>query len=274
MAALRQAVTRDELLARFVALRQAQVRGRRAPHRPLLLLWPLGRFEAHGSTAVRHDEAEEPVSRLINDFGPPVRSPGAARQRAAMPFVHLERDSWDLQDVPDSGERLLAERGTLVAASRILLDQHSFHQAPHSGFGGPAVRGGGARPHRRQLTGRTPRRRQRRPDFAEEVLRAYAYACAVCGFDGRLGRNPVGLEAAHIRRHSQEGPDELPNALAPCALHHALLDLGVLGPTADGQRRRAWRGRAAGDRASGGGAHRLARRPGVQGRRLTPPDAA
>ncbi|MFR9724353.1 phosphorothioated DNA-binding restriction endonuclease [Streptomyces sp. MS19] len=257
-------MTRDDLLARLAALRQAQVRGRRAPHKPLLLLWLLGRFEAHGSTAVRYDEAEEPVSRLINDFGPSVRSPGAARQRAAMPFVHLERDLWDLrdaegtvlgQDVPDRGswlrehgahgrlradvERLLAERGTLVAASRILLDQH-FTPA----LEGPLCEAAGLDltaleltaqelALHRQLTGRTPRRRQRRPDFAEEVLRAYAYACAVCGFDGRLGRNPVGLEAAHIRWHSQDGPDELPNALALCALHHALLDLGVLGLTAD-----------------------------------------
>lgn len=39
-----------------------------------------------------YDEAEEPVSRLINDFGPAVASPSRARERAAMPFVHLERE--------------------------------------------------------------------------------------------------------------------------------------------------------------------------------------
>ena len=38
-------------------------------------------------------------------------SPAAARQRAAMPFVHLERDLWDLRDAtgkeigPDAPER-------------------------------------------------------------------------------------------------------------------------------------------------------------------------
>jgi putative restriction endonuclease len=51
----------------------------------------------------------------------------------------------------------------------------------------------------------------------------------MCGFDGALGRYPVGIEAAHVRWHSQEGPDEIPNALALCALHHALFDLGVVG---------------------------------------------
>jgi len=55
----------------------------------------------------------------------------------------------------------------------------------------------------------------------------------MCGFDGALGRYPVGIEAAHVRWHSQEGPDEIPNALALCALHHALFDLGVVGITED-----------------------------------------
>jgi putative restriction endonuclease len=55
----------------------------------------------------------------------------------------------------------------------------------------------------------------------------------MCGFDGAFGRYPVGIEAAHVRWHSQQGPDELANALALCALHHTLFDLGVLGITED-----------------------------------------
>jgi putative restriction endonuclease len=43
----------------------------------------------------------------------------------------------------------------------------------------------------------------------------------------------VGLEAAHVRWHSQDGPDVVANGLALCALHHALFDLGVLGLTAE-----------------------------------------
>jgi putative restriction endonuclease len=38
------------------------------------------------------------------------------------------------------------------------------------------------------------RLRPRRRGFAEEVLRAHAYRCAMCGFDGALGRYPIGIE--------------------------------------------------------------------------------
>lgn len=142
-------MTRDELLARLLRLRQARVGQTRVPHKPLLLLWLFGQYAATGSTAASYQQAEEPVSQLINDFGPPVASPATARQRAAMPFVHLERELWDLRD--DKGEpigadaperrawllgrgatgrlrpaveQLLADPGTLSAAARLLLDKH------------------------------------------------------------------------------------------------------------------------------------------------------
>jgi putative restriction endonuclease len=96
-----------------------------------------------------YKEAGEPVSTLINDFGPHVASAWAERQRAAMPFVHLEREIWELRDAsgseigPDAPERgpwlasrgavgrlrpdveqLIADPGTLAAATRLLLDLH------------------------------------------------------------------------------------------------------------------------------------------------------
>jgi putative restriction endonuclease len=39
----------------------------------------------------------------------------------------------------------------------------------------------------------------------------------------------VGLDAAHVRWFSFQGPDELDNGLALCTLHHKLFDRGVLG---------------------------------------------
>jgi putative restriction endonuclease len=196
------------------------------------------------------------VSQLINDFGTPVKSPALARQRAAMPFVHLERDLWDLRDsqgtaitpdVPETGRwlldhgavgqlradvtKLLADPATFAAATRLLLDQH-FTPAL-SDMICSAVDLDPASLEAPGLARAPAGRRLRTPGFAEDVLRAYAYRCAMCGFDGRLGRNPVGIQAAHVQWHSQDGPDELANAVALCALHHALFDCGVLGLTPD-----------------------------------------
>jgi putative restriction endonuclease len=53
----------------------------------------------------------------------------------------------------------------------------------------------------------------------------------MCDSDGALGHYPVGIEAAHIRWHFQKCSDKIANALALCALHYALFDLGVLGKT-------------------------------------------
>ncbi|WP_229379025.1 phosphorothioated DNA-binding restriction endonuclease [Streptomyces sp. VRA16 Mangrove soil] len=245
-------MSRDELMSVLSGLRRAQIGGRRAPHKPLLVLWLLGRFAESGSTSVTYDEVEEPVSRLINDFGPAVTSRSRARERAAMPFVHLERELWELRDREGHGigpdiaergsllrargahgrlrpevERLVADPVTFAAATRLLLDQHftpaleaAVCDAVGLDLAGPGGTAGA--PEERK-------RRSRRAAFAEEVLQAYAYACAFCGYDGALGRNPAGLEAAHVRWHSQDGPDEVHNGLALCSLHHSLFDLGVLG---------------------------------------------
>ena len=61
---------RGEFLDLLARLRRASVGGIRAPHKPLLLLWLFGRFAAAGSSAATYEEAEQPVSALINDFGP------------------------------------------------------------------------------------------------------------------------------------------------------------------------------------------------------------
>jgi putative restriction endonuclease len=78
-------------------------------------------------------------------------------------------------------------------------------------------------------------RRQRDRRMRELVLTAYEYRCAFCGYDGRIGAVPVGLEAAHVRWWAFDGPDDIDNGLCLCSLHHKLFDKGVLG-IGDGHR--------------------------------------
>jgi putative restriction endonuclease len=63
-------------------------------------------------------------------------------------------------------------------------------------------------------------RRRRDAGWRDRILTAWDRSCAFCGFDGRLGGGPVGIEAAHGRWC---------NGMALCALHHKLFDRGVLG---------------------------------------------
>jgi putative restriction endonuclease len=128
---------------------------------------------------------------------------------------------------------LLADPATLAASARLLPDMHFTPVLTELicttvDLDVPALDLAG-----RDRVFRTVQLRPRRRRFAEEVLRAYAYQCAMCGFDGMLGHFTVALEAAHIRWYSQQGPDKIANALVLCALHHALFDLGVLGITED-----------------------------------------
>ena len=223
-------------------------RGKRHPHKPLLLLWLLGRQQRGETGPVRYEEAQGPVDRLLAEFGTPAKRD---KDRAAMPFFHLEPELWIREatvpdvELTDSGSRLRSggARGqlhpqveallqadpSLVAdAARLLLEEHftDTHVDLICGEVGLVLDGG---------AGGVPagRRRRRDPRFREQVLQAYAGTCAMCGWDGRLLRQPVGLAAAHVRWHGHDGPDTVDNGIALCELHHKLLDLGAVGLTDD-----------------------------------------
>ena len=134
------------------------------------------------------------------------------------------------QDVHD----LLCRHPELVSrAARLILSEHfppSIHQdildalrlsaePPSHGLDESMPRRG------RKVREYTPRDRR----FRKRVLEAYEKRCAVCKYDIRFGDRLLGLEAAHIRWHSHDGQDVVPNGLALCSLHHKALDLGAMG---------------------------------------------
>jgi len=73
---------------------------------------------------------------------------------------------------------------------------------------------------------RRPRRDQQ---FTVDVLENYRYSCAMCGFHAVLNGQATGIDAAHVRWHSADGPDALENGIALCKLHHWAFDKGILG---------------------------------------------
>jgi putative restriction endonuclease len=232
-------MTADEFLAAIESLNVWKRGGQRAPHKPLLLLYALARFQA-GETSVPYRDVDVDLRRLLIEFGP------------ARTSVHPEYPFWRLQndriwvvssnapmtsrrsntDVPksqliehdakgrfaDDVEALLRSHPQLVqTAAQRLLDGHfaaSLHQDIADAVG-------------LDLAYATTRLRKRDREFRLRVLRAYGYRCAVCGFDVRLDMVSIGLEAAHIMWHQAGGPDDETNGLALCTMHHKLLDFGA-----------------------------------------------
>ncbi|MEU9337846.1 phosphorothioated DNA-binding restriction endonuclease [Streptomyces sp. NPDC048290] len=242
-------------LKRAAGLRQWTRGGARAPHKPLLLLYALARFQEDPGGGLRYSAVEDDLRRLLAEYGPPHRT------TPAYPFHHLVGDGlWEVQTdlggvspgtgvralresgatgrlVPELRQELRREPGRLGELVRLLLDAHfppSLHEELSDAVG--LMPTSVPMPTPVELDGQRARygygygRRQRRdPRIRERVLAAYDHRCAFCGFDGSLGTRPVGLEAAHVRWWAFEGPDALDNALCLCALHHKLFDKGVLG---------------------------------------------
>jgi putative restriction endonuclease len=235
----------DEVLQRLSSLRQHEQDGRRSPHKPLLVLLALGRLAETGSSRIPWSLAEEKLADLIQEFGPPSQTGRA--QTSAYPFTRLRADGvWTLDsDVPMdrvtplrqgvSGrldaelEQALKDHPALVStAARALVDAH------FPGTVAPDVLlAVGLDPELvpADATASTvvPPDRRRSSAWPAAVLEAWDRQCAFCGFDGMAGGVPVGLEAAHIRWHALDGPDDLDNGLALCSLHHKLFDRGMLG---------------------------------------------
>jgi putative restriction endonuclease len=240
----------DDVVRRLLSIRQYRGNGQRAPHKPLLILLALGRLAQTGTSEVTWSEAEKELTVLLNQFGPPSETTGAAA--VAYPYTRLRNDGfWTLsRDVPNDSVRALREApitGQLDSAIEESFRSHpealfeaavrlTLQQFPASFLGDvleavgldvdPGVLGA--------LATDQVNVHRRRQSWRDDILRAWEHRCAFCEFDGRVDLSGgtsrlVGIEAAHVRWFNFGGPDDLDNGLALCSLHHKLLDRGVLG---------------------------------------------
>ena len=238
------AMTRDEILSAFERIRVWQGGGQRAPHKPLLILFELGRLVAGEPALIDFNEAEPKLRALLEEFGP-----WRKRQAPNLPFWHLQTDGlWELEGpevilnrppgasatvnelrtnhvrggFPAPLRNALKNDRTLVAIlARRIVDAHF----PDS-IRGEVLAAVGLMDEVSGEAQIVPTRR-RNPAFREKVLMAYQYRCGVCGLDLRLGRQTICLEAAHIKWFQANGPDEVHNGIALCSMHHKIFDLGV-----------------------------------------------
>jgi putative restriction endonuclease len=236
-------------LERLGSMRQRHTGGTRAPHKPLLVLYAIARLQSTGSSRIRFVDAEAPLKHLLVEFGPP-----GTRPTPQYPFVRLANDGlWEiatddgstpsenLGDLRASGatgrlspefESELKDDPALCAiVARFLLDrewEESLHGDICEAVGLDLESFEVAAAQIRSAT-LLNERRSRDPAFRQSVLVAYEFRCAMCGYDGWIDGESVGLEAAHVRWWAYDGPDTVGNGLCLCSLHHKLLDRGVIG---------------------------------------------
>jgi len=230
----------DEIRDRFNVITVWKRGGERAPHKPLLALYAIGRVLRGEPRMVEYSQVDRDLGKLLIEFGPHRQS-----YHPEYPFWRLQNDDlWEL----DNAEGLATRRGNTDAKKSELLEHNVAGGFP------PEVQQELSRNKRLAgeivqdlLSANFPETIHqdildavgidfsagtrvliaRSPEFRERVLRAYEYSCAVCGFDVRLGTIHVALEAAHIQWHQAGGPDEESNGLALCTMHHKLFDRGV-----------------------------------------------
>lgn len=239
-------MNREELRGLFSDLGVWQRAGERAPYKPLLLLYTLGRYASGYTRLITFEDLDKDLLPLFRTFGPP-----RSKYSTVYPFWYLQNDGvWEL----DGAEGLMVREGksgeptksSLLAAGTSggltpsifsdissdprllwdiagdLLEAHfpeSLHEEILEAVGLISIH--------------APVSAKRDPKFRQHVLVAYGYRCTVCGFDARLGDSLVGVEAAHIKWHQAGGPSTVDNGLAMCSLHHKLFDRGAFTLTQD-----------------------------------------
>ena len=219
---------------------------RRAPHKPLLLLFAISKLMV-GERRISFCEVEDALMPLLDAYAPRVK----ARHQPEQPYWRLQRDAvWEIkgaEELPlhaggfprmqalrktagqlDSGfaDCLNSDSAFLSSVVGELLDDHF----PESLHGDILEAIGLALPQPEQLSDNAIRyrlRKPRDPKFSLQVLRAYEHRCAVTGFRVALGGRYLGCEAAHVQWHAYGGPDSVENGLALEPTIHKLFDAGA-----------------------------------------------
>ena len=248
-------MTREDILRRFQAFIVWERREERAPHKPLLILYAIGKLLL-GEESLRYKEIEDDLHDLLREFGP-----WREKYYPNYPFWRLknarnpEDRIWEIPnehkiseygtssgdavigDLREHGvggfltpiaDQLRSDVGLRFEVVGRLLGSHfpvTYHADLLQDVGiewafGWAF-GVSVQP---QVPG--SQQKSRDPKFRPEVLEAYRHRCAICGFNVTLGDRPIAIEAAHIKWHMAAGPDTLQNGMALCALHHKLFDRG------------------------------------------------
>ena len=231
---------KEAIIQKFEQLKVWRNADKRAPHKPLLVMYAIGRLRQDGNRLLPYSEIDDNLGNLLREFGPRQTNYGTQ-----YPFWRLQNDEiWEISHadkigltssrdalksdlvrynvsggfLEDIAYQLQSDSKLSFEIIQSLLDAHfpsSFHEDILQAVG-------------IEFSSQTSNQQRNIPNFRANILKAYEYKCAICGFDVKLRHQPVALEASHIKWHQAEGPDTEDNGLALCSLHHKLFDRGRL----------------------------------------------
>ncbi len=235
---IRDTTSKPDLERQFRSLRKWKEGPTRAPQKPLLVVWMIGRCIAGKERLVSYGEADRELRRLWSRFGPP------RGIHTEQPFWRLRNDNvWEVPEAhlieetasKDAKIGSLREHNARGGFTKVifdelrkdkeralrialeLVDEHFPDTLQNEVLEAAGV----------EAEYVMSRRRARDPSFRPRVLEAYGYRCAVCELSIFMVDSPIALEAAHIKWHEANGPDEVRNGLSLCNLHHRLFDDGA-----------------------------------------------
>ena len=211
----------------------------RAPHKPLLILYAIGRLDER---YISYRNVDKDLPNLLDSFGP-LRT----NQKPQYPFWRLQNDSiWHI----NSSESIKINNSGDVSAKELINNSIT------GGFTEECYNELKNNPNARNeivsflLNEHFPdsyhkdilecvninidsifslKKKSRDPKFRENILKAYEYKCCICNLQIRLKNIGTILDAAHIKWHQAGGPCKESNGLSLCVLHHRLFDRGVIG---------------------------------------------
>ena len=231
---------REQILVKFETLRQWGSGGERAPHKPLLILYAIGKLLRGEDRLISYtDDIEENLENLLREFGP-----RRDNYNPHFPFWRLQNDGiWEVSNadkigLTPSGDAHITDLKNYnvtggfneTISEQLQNDSELTFEIVHSLLNAhfpPSLHEDILQTVDIELPLQAFDTRTRTSNFRKNVLRAYEYKCAICGFDVKLGDTPIALDACHIRWQKAGGPDELGNGLALCVMHHKLFDRGA-----------------------------------------------
>ncbi|WP_057831072.1 phosphorothioated DNA-binding restriction endonuclease [Colwellia sp. TT2012] len=238
-------MTPDELRKSVLGVKRWSRSDQRAPNKPLMMAYVLAKYvQGHKQMFSYEDEVDRDLHALLKRFGPSRKV-----YHPEYPFWRLLNDGiWRLDNAEeclprksntDPPKSELIKHGVTAGFSddafallkndtkfsMELLERILTDSFPESII--PEITAQlGLEFTFKKIT-------KRDPNFRREVLRAYNYQCAVCGYDLRMDDISVGLEAAHIKWKQFHGPCDVSNGLTLCAVHHKAFDKGAYTITED-----------------------------------------